>query len=354
MKADRQLTFAEALREATEIAMREDPRVVLVGLGVPDPKGIFGTTGGLRKIFGRERVLDAPIAENGLTGMMIGGALAGLRPILTHQRVDFALLSLEQIINQAAKWNYMFDGRGGAVPIVIRMIIGRGWGQGPQHAQSLHSLFAHIPGLRVVAPSTPQEAKGVFLSAVRDPNPVVFLEHRWLHGLKGPVAEGAVGLPLDRASVARSGRDLTVVSFSHGLIESMRAARFLAGTGALDAEVIDLRSLNPLDWDAVAASLEKTGRLLAVDEDHRHCGFAGEILARASESDLRLKSRPRRITLPDCPSPSTRALAASFYYNARDVGRAMLEVCGKDAGAAAAIPVEERVDVPSFVFPGPF
>ncbi|NDB95513.1 MAG: hypothetical protein EBZ78_05070 [Verrucomicrobia bacterium] len=198
MKHDRQLTFAEAIREATEIALREDPRVVLVGLGVPDPKGIFGTTGGLREVFGKERILDAPIAENGLTGMVIGGALAGLRPILTHQRVDFALLSLEQIINQAAKWNYMFDGRGGTVPIVIRMIIGRGWGQGPQHAQSLHSLFAHIPGLRVVAPSTPQEAKGVLLSAVRDPNPVIFLEHRWLHGLKGPVAQGSAGLPLDR------------------------------------------------------------------------------------------------------------------------------------------------------------
>lgn len=354
MSRDRQLTYAEAIREATEISLREDPRVVLVGLGVPDPKGIFGTTGGMRKMFGKERVLDAPIAENGLTGMVIGGALAGLRPILTHQRVDFALLSVEQIINQAAKWYYMFDGRGGTVPIVIRMIIGRGWGQGPQHAQSLHSLFAHIPGLRVVAPSTPQEAKGVFLSAVRDPNPVIFLEHRWLHGLKGPVAEGSAGLPLDRASVARRGKDLTVVSFSHGLIESMRAARFLAEAGSLDAEVIDLRSLNPLDWETVSGSLAKTGRLLVVDEDHRHCGMAGEIVARAAESDLNLKSRPRRITLPDCPSPSTRALAAPFYYQARDIGRVMLEVSGRATDVASGIPMEERVDVPSFVFPGPF
>ena len=354
MKNDRQLTFAEAIREATEIALREDPRVVLVGLGVPDPKGIFGTTGGLREVFGKERILDAPIAENGLTGMVIGGALAGLRPILTHQRVDFALLSLEQIINQAAKWNYMFDGRGGTVPIVIRMVIGRGWGQGPQHAQSLHSLFAHIPGLRVVAPSTPQEAKGVLLSAIRDPNPVIFLEHRWLHGLKGPVAKGSAGLPLDEAAVARPGNDLTVVSFSHGLIESMRAARFLGENNFLDAEVIDLRSLNPLDWDTLADSIRKTGRLLVVDEDHRHCGLAGEILARAAESDIPLKSRVRRITLPDCPSPSSRALAAPFYYNSRDIARVMLEVCDRNPEPAAQLTVEERVDVPSFVFPGPF
>jgi pyruvate dehydrogenase E1 component beta subunit len=354
MRTARELTFAEAIREATEIALTEDSRVVLIGLGVPDPKGVFGTTGGLQKTFGKERILDAPISENGLTGMVIGGALGGLRPILTHQRVDFALLSLEQIINQAAKWNYMFDGRGGAVPIVIRMIIGRGWGQGPQHAQSLHSLFAHIPGLRVVAPSTPQEAKGLLLSSIRDPNPVIFLEHRWLHGLKGPVLEGSSGLPLDQASLVRSGKDITLVSFSHGLIESMRAVQFLSERNLLDCEVIDLRSLNPIDWKTLSRSLKKTGRLLVVDEDHRHCGLAGEILALASESGIPTKSTIRRITLPDCPSPSTRALAASFYYNSRHIAKAVLEVCGRDPAPVAELTIEERVDVPSFVFPGPF
>jgi len=354
MKAGRELTFAEAIREATEIALREDPRVVLIGLGVPDPKGIFGTTGGLQKIFGKERILDAPISENGLTGMVIGGALGGLRPILTHQRLDFALLSLEQLINQAAKWNYMFDGRGGSVPIVIRMIIGRGWGQGPQHAQSLHSLFAHIPGLRVVSPSTPQEAKGLLLSSIRDPNPVIFLEHRWLHGMKGPVLEGSSGLPLDQAALVRPGQDITLVSFSHGLIESMRAVQFLSKKKLLDCEVIDLRSLNPIDWKTISQSLKKTGRLLVVDEDHRHCGLAAEILALASESGIQTRSTIRRITLPDCPSPSSRSLASAFYYNSRDIAKALLEVCGRDPDPAAGLSIEERVDVPSFVFPGPF
>lgn len=354
MSDKRLLTYSEAIREATAIALEEDSSVVLVGLGVPDPKGIFGTTTGLREQFGKDRVLDAPISENALTGMMIGGALTGLKPILTHQRVDFALLSLEQIINQAAKWHYMFDGRGGTVPVVIRMVIGRGWGQGPQHAQSLHSLFAHIPGLRVIAPSTPQDAKGMLLSAIRDPNPVIFLEHRWLHGLKGPVSFGSKGSPLEGARVVRKGGDITVAAFSHGLIETMRAADHLARECEVDAEVVDLRSLNPFDWPTLEKSVAKTGRLLAVDEDHRHCGFAAEVLARVAESGLQMKAPPRRLTLSDCPSPSSRSLAAGYYYNTRDVGRNILSLCGKDPSSAMLIPCKEHVDVPSFEFPGPF
>ena len=354
MSSKKELTYAEAIREATELAMLEDSRVVLMGLGVPDPKGIFGTTSGLSEKFGPERVLDAPISENALTGMIVGGALTGLKPILTHQRVDFALLSLEQIINQAAKWYYMFDGRGGTVPIVIRMIIGRGWGQGPQHSQSLHSLFAHIPGLRVVAPSTPDEAKGVLLSAIRDPNPVIYLEHRWLHGLKGPVSVGSEGLPLSSARVAREGKDLTIVSSSHGLIESLRAAEFLAEKAALEAEVIDLRTLNPLDWGTVEHSIARTRRLLVVDEDHRHCGFAAEILARAVESPVEFVQKPRRITLPDCPSPSSRFLATAFYYTPRDIVAAALSLCSQNASLADSYPLAQNSDQPSFYFPGPF
>jgi pyruvate dehydrogenase E1 component beta subunit len=354
MDHSREITYAEAIREATELAMDEDPSVVLMGLGVPDPKGIFGTTSGLREKFGSTRVLDAPISENALTGMVIGGALAGLKPILTHQRVDFALLSLEQIINQAAKWYYMFDGRGGSVPIVIRMIIGRGWGQGPQHSQSLHSLFAHIPGLRVVAPSTPNEAKGVLLSAIKDPNPVIYLEHRWLHGLKGPVDKHADGVSLDSARVARAGKDLTIVSFSHGLIECLRAADFLSKQVGLEADVIDLRSLNPLDWPTIEKSLKRSRRLLVVDEDHKHCGFASEIMARCVESPVELIQKPKRITLPDCPSPSSRFLAEVFYFTPRDIIREALCLCGCQPTLADAYPLPAKVDVPSFEFPGPF
>jgi acetoin:2,6-dichlorophenolindophenol oxidoreductase subunit beta len=351
---ERELTYIEAIREATEICLEEDPAVTVIGLGVPDPKGIFGTTAGLQEKFGLARILDAPISENGLTGMVIGGALAGLRPILTHQRVDFALLSLEQIINQAAKWHYMFDAKGGSVPIVIRMIVGRGWGQGPQHSQSLHSLFAHIPGLRVVAPSTPREAKGVLLSAVRDPNPVIYIEHRWLHGLKGPVPYGGKGLSLNSAAVACSGCDITIAAFSYGLIEAMRAARFLAESSGIDCEVVDLRTLNPLDWTTIEKSIAKTRRLLVIDEDHRHCGFSAEIMARAMECPVELQARPKRLTLPDVPSPSSSFLASEFYYDASDICREILVLCGKDASLADAYPLSQWADKPSFDFPGPF
>src|SRR5437660_5894880 len=219
-------TYGEAIRDGTAEVLRKDPRAFLIGLGVPDPKGIFGTTAGLVDEFGRERVLDSPLSENALTGLVIGAALAGLRPILTHQRLDFALLSLEQIVNQAAKWYYMFDGRGGTVPIVIRMVIGRGWGQGPQHAQSLHSWFAHIPGLRVVAPASPADAKGMFIASVEDDNPVIFLEHRWLHGMRGPVPTGYHRTPLEKCLIARKGSDVPVVASSHMVREALRAADF--------------------------------------------------------------------------------------------------------------------------------
>src|ERR1700722_14260768 len=180
------LTLSQAILQATDQLMQIDSSVYVMGLGVPDPKGIFGTTTGLEKKYGSDRVLDMPTSENGMTGIAIGSALLGLRPIMTHQRVDFFLLALDQLINNAAKWHYMFGGQMN-VPLVIRLIIGRGWGQGPQHSQSLQSIFSHIPGLKVVMPSNPYDAKGLLLSAIDDENPVVYLEHRWLHGIFGEV-----------------------------------------------------------------------------------------------------------------------------------------------------------------------
>jgi len=348
-------TYGEAIRDATAVIMRKDPRTFLIGLGVPDPKGIFGTTAGLVEEFGGERVLDAPLSENALTGLVIGAALGGMRPILTHQRLDFALLSLEQIVNQAAKWYYMFDGRGGTVPIVIRMVIGRGWGQGPQHAQSLQSWFAHVPGLRVVAPASPADAKGMFIASVEDDNPVIFLEHRWLHGMKGPVPVGYHRVPLDKCRVARKGSDITVVASSHSTIEALRAADFGASRAQVDMEVIDLRSLNPLDFDTIADSVRKTRRLLVADDDARHCGFAGEIIARVSESALSLAAPPVRITHPDCPSPSSAALAGAFYPTARDLFAAAAKIVGRGVDQIDQFPKRPRpVDVPDFNFPGPF
>jgi pyruvate dehydrogenase E1 component beta subunit len=351
----KEMTYAQAIRDATAECLRRDPRALLIGLGVPDPKGIFGTTTGLVAEFGPERVLDAPLSENALTGMVIGAALGGMRPILTHQRVDFALLSLEQIVNQAAKWFYMFDGRGGTVPMVIRMVIGRGWGQGPQHAQSLSSWFAHIPGLKVVAPASPADAKGMLIASVEDDNPVIYLEHRWLHNMRGPVPLGYHRVPLEKCLVARKGTEVTVVANGHMTVEALRAAEFAATQAGIAAEVVDLRCLNPLDFTTVAGSVRKTRRLIVADDDWRHCGYAGEVVARVVESGLALATPPMRVTYPDCPSPSSAALAEVFYPTARDLFSAIAKQVGRGAELVAKFPPRPcPVDVPDLAFPGPF
>ena len=192
------ITFAEAIKEALTEAMTIDPNVICYGLGVPDPKGVFGTTMGLQEKFGSDRVFDMPTSENSMTGIGIGASLYGLRPVMTHQRLDFALLSMDQLVNNAAKWRFMFGGKRG-VPLTVRMILGRGWGQGPTHSQNLQAWFAHIPGLKSSMPSTPNDAKGLLLSSIFDPDPVIFLEHRWLHNMKGNVQSGDFRIPLGKS-----------------------------------------------------------------------------------------------------------------------------------------------------------
>ena len=198
--SNREIKYFGAIREALDQSMQEDANIFIIGEGVPDPKGIFGTTSGLREKYGEKRVLDMPVSENALTGVCIGAALTGLRPVLMHQRVDFSLLSMDQIINNAAKWHYMFGGQL-KVPLVIRMIIGRGWGQGAQHSQNLQALFSHIPGLKVVMPSTAYDAKGLLISSIKDNNPVIFLEHRWLHNISGFVPEESYTIPIGKGKI---------------------------------------------------------------------------------------------------------------------------------------------------------
>lgn len=351
--------FYEAILDATDQLMAADPSVYLMGLGVPDPKGIFGTTLGLEKKYGHERVLDMPCSENGMTGVAIGSALVGMRPIMTHQRVDFALLALDQLINNAAKWNYMFGGEA-SVPLVIRLIIGRGWGQGPQHSQSLHSLFAHIPGLLVVAPATPHDAKGLLISAVEENNPVIFLEHRWLHGIHGDVPSEMYRVPIGKAKVIQEGGDLTLIASSHMTVEAFKAAQFLKKEG-IAVEVIDLRSLKPLDRETLVASVRKTGRAVIADADWKSCGLAAEIMALLMEGAYdALKAPLKRVTYPDSLSPTSWALANHYYPTDKDIVIAALEVMGKQTRARAlfehalAIKMGEPLDVPDQTFTGPF
>ena len=350
----RQLKFFEAIREAQDLCMAKDPAVYLMGLGVPDPKGIFGTTLGLQEKYGARRVLDTPLSENAMTGVATGSALAGMRPILTHQRLDFALIAMEQMVNQAAKWHYMFGGRS-RVPLVVRMIIGRGWGQGPQHSQSLQAWFAHIPGLRVVMPATAHDAKGLLIASIEDDNPVVFLEHRWLHGVSDHVPEGLYRVPLGKARVVRAGGDVTIVASSYMLLESLRAADTLAQAG-IQAEVIDLRSLRPLDDAAILESVRKTGRLVVADTGGKAFGVSAEILALVTERAFAdLKAAPQRVASPDFPAPTSPALSDGYYPRAGHIAAAVLGMFGRQPSSSLFdVPEGRRLDQPDPSFTGPF
>lgn len=355
MPEPRQLTVGEALREALDLALARDDRVYLMGLGVPDPKGIFGTTVGLAERYGASRVLDMPTAENGMTGVAIGSALVGMRPVMMHQRIDFATLAMEQIVNQAAKWRYAFGGRH-SVPLVIRLIVGRGWGQGPQHSQSLQSWFAHVPGLKVVMPATPYDAKGLLLSSIEDDNPVVFIEHRWLHQLHGPVPEGHYLTPLGPVRRLREGGDVTIAATSYMAVEALRAADVLA-RGGIEADVLAVTTLRPLDTSAIVESVRRTGRLVVADTSWRSVGFGAELVARvAEEAHGSLRAAPRRLGLYDAPVPTTAALARLSYPGVPELVEAVADVVGADAASLAGLlpPAPVHADVPDSTFTGPF
>ena len=350
---NRQINYAQAILEATEQCMEADPLVYIMGLGVTDPKGIFGTTLGLEKKFGSKRVLDMPVAENGMTGIAIGSALVGMRPILTHQRVDFMLLSLDQIINNAAKWHYMFGGKM-SVPLVIRLLVGRGWGQGPQHSQSLQALFAHIPGLKVVMPTTPYDAKGLLAAAIEDNNPVIFIEHRWLHNIIGDVPQEIYRVPLGKAQKLRTGKDLSIVSLSYMTIEALHVLDVLEKQ-RVSCDLIDLRSVKPIDWKSIVKSVRKTGRLLVLDTSAGFCSVASEIIAYISMNCFSdLKQAPKKLTLPDCPTPTSTGLTKAFYAQARDIANLIGKMLGKNLGVDFEKQRKFPHDVPGDWFKGPF
>lgn len=349
------ISYAQALHQATDQVMARDRRVLVIGEGVPDPKAIFGTTANLRETHGADRVFDMPLSENGLTGVCIGAALAGMRPLMIHQRIDFAMLAMDQLINNAAKWHYMFNGQS-TVPLVVRMIIGRGWGQGPQHSQGLQSLFAHIPGLKVAMPSNPYDAKGMLISALEDNNPVIFIEHRWLHPVSGKVPEGIYRVPIGPSYVLRKGNDVTIASSSYMTLEALRAAERLAKEEGIEAEVVDVPTLRPLDDTAVLESVRKTGRFIAADLAWPQCGLASEMIARVSQKVFSsLKSAPRSLTLPDTPTPTSHALANLYYPTASDLAALARQMLGhpedkKRPRATGSVPL----DIPEKNFAGAF
>jgi acetoin:2,6-dichlorophenolindophenol oxidoreductase subunit beta len=353
------IKYCEAILQATDQLMSVDPNVYVIGLGVPDPKGIFGTTLGLQEKYGKDRVMDMPTSENAMTGIAIGSAIVGMRPIMTHQRVDFFLLALDQLINNAAKWHDMFGGQM-TVPLVIRLVIGRGWGQGPQHSQTLHNFFAHVPGLKVVMPSSPYDAKGLLISATEDPHPVIYLEHRWLHHIHGEVPEELYTVPLGQAKIVQEGSDLTIISCSHMTLESYMAACYLRNEG-ISAEIVDLRTISPLDKKAILKSVKKTGRVLIADPDWKTCGFGAEIAALVAEEAFTfLKSPPRRIAYPDVSNPTSWMLANHYYPTSKDIALTALEMLGLPAKSRRLLKelIQEKMntplDTPDPSFTGPF
>ena len=355
----RDLTFGQAVHEGLDQAMELDSRVIIIGEGVPDPKAIFNTTAGLREKYGARRVFDMPLSENGVTGICIGAALSGMRPVMVHQRIDFAMLAMDQLVNNAAKWYYMFDGKA-AVPMVVRLIVGRGWGQGPQHSQSLQSMFAQVPGLKVVMPTTAHDAKGMLIAAIEDDNPVIFIEHRWLHGVADAVPAEVYRVPLNRARVLHKGNDVTVAAFSYMTIDALLAARALKSQ-SIGVDVIDMRSIRPLDQDAVVESVRKTGRLLVADTAFRTGGIAAELVSQVVEREFKsLKTAPMRVTLPDHPAPTSYFMLDGYYPEPMTIAQAILDLVEirRDAIDYPRLQQELRrsnpIDVPSKNFSGPF
>ena len=348
------ITFAQSINLAIKLAMKIDDRVICYGLGATDPKGIFGTTLGLEDKFGSERVFDMPTSENAMTGIGIGLSMGGFIPIMTHQRLDFFLLAMDQLVNSAAKMHYMFNGQVN-VPITIRLILGRGWGQGPTHSQNLQAWFAHIPGLKVVMPSSAEDAKGLLLSSIFDPNPVLFLEHRWLHNSVAEVPEGDIRIPLGKCKKIFNGNSLTIASISYMTVEAIIASKYLNKYG-IKIDLIDIRSIKPLDLESIVTSVSKTGKLLVLDTGAYTCSVASDIISKVSINHPKLLIKPPCIlAMPDFPEPTSYGLTKGFYIRAADIAKKVFEILSIDGiDPYKEIPEPEPHDVPGNWFKGPF
>lgn len=345
----RNLKYREAISEGLVQTMEADASIFVTGISVNYSSAVFGTVREARERF-PERVISSPAMENGLTGIAIGAAAMGMRPIIVHERCDFAFLAMDQLINLAAKWRYMYGCNAGSVPIVVRMIIGRGWGQGATHSQSIQSILAHFPGLQVVMPALPHEAKFLLIDALKSEAPTVILEHRSLFETEGPVDDEfqLIEQPrIGKGRFVRIGKDITIVASSFMVREAMDAAYSLLEHG-VEAEIIDIQSIRPLDESLILNSVSRTGRLLVCDTSHELCGFASEVCALVAEKAFAsLKCAPRRLTLPDCPAPVAHSLEQAFYPRASTIAALVLNMLGKEVPDLSAI---DRIDS----FKGPY
>lgn len=325
----RLLSFKDAIREAQEVCL-EDKTVFLIGEGVPDPKAIFGTTAGLKDKFPNQ-VFDMPLSENGLTGVCVGAAMNGMKPILVHQRIDFSLYSMDQIVNSAAKIHSMYGGKINC-PMVIRMIVGRGWGAGNQHSQNLTAMFAHVPGLKIFFPTNARDAYYLFIEAVLDPNPVLFIEHRWLY-------ETTSDMDMDNKTPSFDNPDVTIIAIGHAVLEAKKA---IESNKHVKINLIELQRIKPLDFNVYG------DKFIVVDDAWSFCGLAAEIGLSLYEEGA---EKVVRVTCPDYPSGSSLALTKSYYPSANSIAKALEDICREPM---AYSPVRDNHDVPDASFRGPF
>lgn len=351
-----EMSFAEALNLGHFQAMESNSKLIVFGLGVNDPKRIFGTTSGLVEKFGSDRIFEVPTSENAFTGASIGLAIAGYPNVTVHQRMDFFLLAMDQLVNSAAKWHFMF-GQKSNVPIVIRLIVGKGWGQGPTHSQSFHAWFSSIPGLKVVVPSSPDNAKSLFLAAIEDPNPVIFIEHRWLHHQVGTVDTSYKTTKLGEPNFVSSGNHVTVISFSY-LTPRVKNLMGVFNAEGITIEHVDLVSLNPINWESIFESVRKTGKLLVLDFSPGSISFASEVISKVTENCFEfLKAAPVKLTGPDVPEPTSYWKTKDFHFSDEDIARAVFRLCNMDFPIKLIDNTLENNfehDIPNEYFKGPF
>jgi pyruvate/2-oxoglutarate/acetoin dehydrogenase E1 component len=348
--------FINLINKALHKAMQLDKNTLCYGLGINDKARVYGSTAGLVETFGEDRVFDMPTAENGMTGIGVGLALKGFRPVLSHCRLDFSLLSMDQIINSAAKWHSLFAGTM-SVPMTIRSIVGRGWGQGPTHCQSLQSCFANIPGLKVVMPSIADNAYGLLLSSIFDDNPVIFIEHRWLHNLKPSESCNPYEYyPLEKANVITSGSDITIVSMSYATVEALHAVNYLKQQG-INCELVDLCTIKPIDWKTIENSVKKTGRLVVLDTGFEFCSVASEVISHITSNFFsELVAAPARVAMPDFPVLTSPALANSMYSYADDIAKKVCQILQREVDLNPLSNERSNYpkDTPGNWFTGPF
>jgi pyruvate/2-oxoglutarate/acetoin dehydrogenase E1 component len=360
MTKPRIINCGQAINEGLIEAGIKNDSVIYLAEGVDDPSAVYGTLSGLSNHFAASRIIEMPLSENALTGIAIGAALMGKRPVLSFHRVEFALLAMEQIVNNAAKTHYISRGNH-SVPIVIRLIVGRGWGQGPAHSQSLEAMFAMIPGLKVIMPTFPADAKGLIIAAIEDNNPVIIIEHRWCHYIQGDVSTGYYTSDIETPKEIIKGEDITIVASSFMTVEAIEAAESLKELG-YTASVFDLRVLRPLKLDTIINSVNKTGRLITIDLGFKKFGIGAEIVSEVTANCFSsLKAAPVRLGMPEHPSPSSRGYLEGLYPDSILILKEAAKILNIDSNKLndTLFKIKERkkhipIDVPDPKFKGPF